>query len=83
MSLCPRIAVLLLSLLWGGSAVVSEEISKSVFSELVDVGFDFVHFNGMSGEFYMAEINSGGGVSWITTTMATWICTWSKGLCSI
>ncbi len=32
-----------------------------IFVELTDSGFDFMHFNGMSGEFYMAEINSGGG----------------------
>ena len=32
-----------------------------IFVELKESGFDFVHFNGMSGEFYMAEINSGGG----------------------
>ena len=31
------------------------------FVELEGSGLDFVHFNGMSGEFYMAEINSGGG----------------------
>ncbi len=32
-----------------------------IFTELTGSGFDFVHFNGMTGEFYMAEINSGGG----------------------
>ncbi len=32
-----------------------------IFVELEDGGLDFVHFNGMSGEFYMVEINSGGG----------------------
>ena len=32
-----------------------------IFVELSDSGIDFVHFNGMSGEYYMAEINSGGG----------------------
>ncbi|MEM7353709.1 MAG: hypothetical protein AAF657_23120, partial [Acidobacteriota bacterium] len=36
-------------------------IPAELFVELADSGFDFVHFNGMSGEFYMAEINSGGG----------------------
>ena len=32
-----------------------------LFTELEDSGFDFVHFNGMSGEFHIAEITSGGG----------------------
>jgi len=31
------------------------------FVELEDTGFDFDHFNGASGKFYMAEINGGGG----------------------
>ncbi len=35
--------------------------AEGIFAELEDSGFDFVHFNGMTGEFYMAEINSGGG----------------------
>ncbi len=35
--------------------------AEGLFAELTDSGFDFVHFNGMSGLFYIAEINSGGG----------------------
>ncbi|MEE8522364.1 MAG: VCBS repeat-containing protein, partial [Thermoanaerobaculia bacterium] len=35
--------------------------ADDIFVELTGSGFDFVHFNGHSGEFYMAEINSGGG----------------------
>ena len=34
---------------------------SEIFVEPQDSGFDFVHFNGMTGQFYMAEINSGGG----------------------
>jgi len=32
-----------------------------IFVELADSGLDFVHFNGMSGEYYMPEINCAGG----------------------
>ncbi len=35
--------------------------TAEIFEELTGSGFDFVQFNGMSGQFYMAEINSGGG----------------------
>jgi len=35
--------------------------SGPIFEELEGSGFSFHHFNGMSGRFYMAEINSGGG----------------------
>ena len=31
------------------------------FTEITDSGFDFVHFNGMSGGSHIAEITSGGG----------------------
>ncbi|MCP3958597.1 MAG: CRTAC1 family protein [bacterium] len=40
-----------------GTAVAED----GIFAELKGAGLDFVHFNGMSGRFYMAEINSGGG----------------------
>jgi len=37
-------------------------MEKSIFSELgEEYGFDFAHFNGMSGEYYMAEITGSGG----------------------
>jgi hypothetical protein len=39
--------------------VLSQE--NGIFREAVDSGLDFVHFNGMTGQFYMPEINSGGG----------------------
>ena len=39
----------------------SDADDDGIFVELTDSGFDFVHFNGMSGEFYMAEVNGGGG----------------------
>ncbi len=46
----------------GSSATGSSPADDAgIFVELTDSGFDFVHFNGMSGEYYMAEINSGGG----------------------
>jgi hypothetical protein len=32
-----------------------------IFREATDSGLEFIHFNGMTGEFYMPEINSGGG----------------------
>ncbi len=32
-----------------------------IFVEAEGTGLDFVHFNGMSGQFFMAEINGGGG----------------------
>ena len=35
--------------------------SGPAFLEARDTGFDFVHFNGRTGRFYMAEINGGGG----------------------
>jgi len=35
--------------------------SGPIFEELDGSGFSFHHFNGMSGRFYMAEINGGGG----------------------
>lgn len=35
--------------------------AQEIFVEVTGTGLDFVHFNGMSGEFYMPEINSGGG----------------------
>ena len=43
-------------------AIVPQALrAGDIFVELTDSGFDFVHFNGMSGRFYMAEINGGGG----------------------
>ena len=48
----------------GSMAQVAADDAKpaaEIFVEPADSGFDFVHFNGMSGEFFMAEINSGGG----------------------
>ena len=41
--------------------LASSLAGEELFAELQDAGFDFVHFNGASGRFYMAEINSGGG----------------------
>ena len=35
--------------------------AEDLFVEASGAGLDFVHFNGASGAFYMAEINSGGG----------------------
>jgi hypothetical protein len=41
--------------------IASPAAAEEIFVELAGSGLDFVHFNGHSGEFYMAEINSGGG----------------------
>ncbi|MFQ5349804.1 MAG: CRTAC1 family protein [Thermoanaerobaculia bacterium] len=35
--------------------------AAGIFVELQGSGLDFVHCNGMTGKFYMVEINSGGG----------------------
>ena len=51
-----RHSLLSLAIILGAGPAAAE-----IFVELTDSGFDFVHFNGASGEFYMAEINSGGG----------------------
>ncbi len=42
-------------------ALIPASAFADVFVELEGSGFDFVHFNGTTGELYMAEINSGGG----------------------
>jgi hypothetical protein len=44
-----------------GREAMAQESGAGIFTELRDSGVDFVHFNGMSGQFYMPEINSGGG----------------------
>lgn len=41
--------------------VVDERPEAPLFTELEGVGFDFVHFNGMSGERYFVEMTGGGG----------------------
>jgi hypothetical protein len=42
----------------GGS---SDERAEAIFSEIaLESGLDFVHFNGMSGEFYMVEVFGAG-----------------------
>jgi hypothetical protein len=42
--------------------VADESADEGVFAELGDEsGFDFVQFNGMSGNYYMAEITGSGG----------------------
>lgn len=46
----------------GSAAVGAEPADEPVFDERAeDVGIEFVHFNGMSGELYLAEITCGGG----------------------
>ncbi len=42
-------------------AALAMSAPADVFVEPADSGLDFVHFNGHTGEFYMAEISSGGG----------------------
>ncbi|MCP3993896.1 MAG: CRTAC1 family protein, partial [bacterium] len=55
----PRLPLLIATLL--ALPVAAGAAGGGIFVELADSGFDFVHFNGTYGEFYMAEINSGGG----------------------
>lgn len=57
----PRAAIMLLGLaLVSGHAVAAD--SSTVFKEVaVGSGIDFVHFNGMTGGYYMSEMMGAGG----------------------
>jgi hypothetical protein len=55
--LSPLVAILLFP--W---TALAQPASKPLFTDrAADVGLDFVHFNGMSGEFYFSEIVGAGG----------------------
>jgi hypothetical protein len=46
----------------GASSTPAPRPGEQIFVErATDTGLDFVHFNGMSGEYYMAEVTGSGG----------------------